>query len=394
MKKFTLSILFAVSMLITKAQQEGFLISFEGSGDTTGVGSVQVINLTNPDTVYLDGGNILHLNPSLGINTRNPGFDDLQVYPNPMKEQATLSFVTKESGNAMVSVIDIAGKTVCANCQWLMPGIQTFRVSGLKKGIYLVKLNHADRSSIVKLISENDFAGEAVIEYIPSSGNPPYSPVKTTSAWVEMRYFPGDQLIATGNTGQYSTIVPMVPTSNITVMFLFSYCTDPDGHHYKTVREHNQIWMAENLKYQAGNSWYYNDSPVDSIGYGRLYDWQTALGACPSGWHLPDMAEWLTLTEYLQGASFSGGSMKETGNRHWHAPNTGATNLSGFCAFAGGYREPNGSYLNRGFHGRWWSVSEYSGDDAWFLELGNQTAESHFNPLPKTSGFSVRCVKN
>jgi len=53
--------------------------------------------------------------------------------------------------------------------------------------------------------------------------------------------------------------------------------------------------MAENLNYipQTGNSWYYGT---------RLYDWETALTACPSGWHLPSRDEWNSLALAVGGS--------------------------------------------------------------------------------------------
>jgi len=40
--------------------------------------------------------------------------------------------------------------------------------------------------------------------------------------------------------------------------------------------------MAENLNYDTTGS-----KCNDCATYGRLYDWETAMKACPSGWHIP-----------------------------------------------------------------------------------------------------------
>jgi uncharacterized protein (TIGR02145 family) len=89
--------------------------------------------------------------------------------------------------------------------------------------------------------------------------------------------------------------------------------TDPrDGQTYNIVQIGNQTWFAENLNYATGNSWCYDNNDSNCNIYGRLYDWQTALTACPSGWHLPSDAEWTVLTDYLGGDTVAGLKMKNT----------------------------------------------------------------------------------
>ena len=80
---------------------------------------------------------------------------------------------------------------------------------------------------------------------------------------------------------------------------------------YPWIKIGNQVWMTRNMDYmrRKGN-WCYKDDPSNCAVYGRLYDWKTALEACPKGWHLPAIDEWLTLINYLGGESFSGIKMK------------------------------------------------------------------------------------
>ena len=183
---------------------------------------------------------------------------------------------------------------------------------------------------------------------------------------------------------------------------------DYHGQTYHTVKIGDQCWMKENLNYQTGNSWCY-DNNSDNCGiYGRLYDWATIMngasssnevpsgvqGICPDGWNIPSDAEWDILADYLGGNGVAGGRMKETGTTHWNSPNTGATNESGFTALPGGYRSPTWDFNYLGNHGRWWSATEGTKDDAWSLRLYYSDAKVNRYSTNKGIGFSVRCLRD
>ncbi|MDD3875859.1 MAG: FISUMP domain-containing protein [Bacteroidales bacterium] len=168
-----------------------------------------------------------------------------------------------------------------------------------------------------------------------------------------------------------------------------------DGKTYKTVRISTQTWMAENLNYTTSSgSWCYDNNTSNCTKYGRLYDWNTALTACPSGWHLPSDAEWTQLTTYLGGESVAGGKLKEIGSTHWFRPNADATNETGFSALPGGNRYYNGTFLNVGRSGYWWSSTEYSSSDARNRYLHYNGTHAGRDDNYKTIGFSVRCVRD
>jgi uncharacterized protein (TIGR02145 family) len=109
---------------------------------------------------------------------------------------------------------------------------------------------------------------------------------------------------------------------------------------------------------------------------------------------VPNDAEWETLITFLGGDQVAGGAMKETGIIHWIAPNTGATNSSGFTGLPGGFRGSDGSSSYIGYGGGWWSANQGSLTDGWIYNLGNNDAAINKAGFSKNSGISVRCISD
>ena len=154
-----------------------------------------------------------------------------------------------------------------------------------------------------------------------------------------------------------------------------------DGQVYPTVQIGTQCWMKRNINYKTGNNW--------DNRYGLLYDWETAMKVCPSGWHLPSDAEWMFLIEYLGGLRIAANKIKSSSG--WQ--NNGI-NSSNFTALPGGYRDGYGQFSNKYETAFFWSSSEYSTTSAWYWLLTFDNENVHRGYSTKKGGFSVRCLKD
>jgi len=215
--------------------------------------------------------------------------------------------------------------------------------------------------------------------------------------------------------------------------FRIIHCSVGD---FETVTIGQQLWMAENLRvthYNNGDEiltgydndeWkdlssgaytIYDDDPSNVHAYGYLYNWFAVdddRGICPEDWHVPSDDEYKILTDHLapdgvvsenQGWTniIAGGMMKQTGtiedgNGLWNAPNTGATNESGFAAHPGGFRlgGNTGNYINLGSHAYFWSSTAQNSSNAWHRKLNDNNTEINRPYDAKERGYSVRCLKD
>jgi uncharacterized protein (TIGR02145 family) len=200
--------------------------------------------------------------------------------------------------------------------------------------------------------------------------------------------------------------------------------TDIDGNVYKTITINGREWMAENLnvgRFRNGDqvfitaendlwagtiltplSCYYQNEIANACPYGRIYNFYAVTdsrGLCPTGWHVPDNYEWSLIDDALGGSSVSGGNMKtegtvEAGNGLWYAPNTGATNLSGFSAVPGGYRSQYGGFTQKGYGAYYWSGQSAGSNDGWFHQFLYNSSGPSGNIFDGRFGTSVRCIRD
>ena len=246
----------------------------------------------------------------------------------------------------------------------------------------------------------------------------------------------------TGLTGNTVYYVRMYATNSVGTVYgneisfrtPFSSCgilTDVDGNTYNTVIIGTQCWMTENLKTTKYNDnsdisnitentiWatltsdaysFYENNNSYREPYGVLYNWYAVntKKLCPAGWHVPDDNEWKILemylgmtqnqadAEYLRGTD-EGSKLKEVGNAHWLFSDLRypATNISGFSALPGGWRDDYGGFTSLNEECIFWTSDVTPGWNRIVRILGyGYSGIIRITSMTSRSGFSVRCLKD
>lgn len=138
--------------------------------------------------------------------------------------------------------------------------------------------------------------------------------------------------------------------------------TDPrDGQTYRMIRVGNHDWFAENLRYEAEGSFCYKNERRRGDMHGRLYPFEVAHAACPSGWRLPDDEEWAQLALEFGGyhdMDRVGDPLERRGKPLLAFESLTTGGRSGFDASLGGLRCSDGSFKFLWQAGFYWSSSE------------------------------------
>jgi uncharacterized protein (TIGR02145 family) len=186
------------------------------------------------------------------------------------------------------------------------------------------------------------------------------------------------------------------------------------GKMYHTIQIGTQCWLKENLdvgtringaQEQTDNGviekWCYDDDSLNCKIYGALYQWNEAMqydtlegtqGICPTGWHIPTLAEFQTCSTAVSG---DGNALKAVGQGSWYGE---GTNTSGFSGLLAGNGDSGGIYTNLYYLSSFWSSTEedaYPPEEiAYSLSLFGDGNTLYMAPNVKVYGFSLRCLKD
>lgn len=191
-----------------------------------------------------------------------------------------------------------------------------------------------------------------------------------------------------------------------------------DSQFYKTVTIGALTWMAENLNYEAVDSYCYNDKESYCDTYGRLYTWASAMdsagnwskngegcgngkfciptypvrGVCPEGWHLPSYGEWDALLAAVDETKLMVAAQKLRAESGWYDCDN-CNDAYGFSALPAGAKTINGKYFYEGSRVYFWASTEDTKDNVYALYM-NSNASTEWSIIEKSYGHSVRCVKD
>lgn len=170
---------------------------------------------------------------------------------------------------------------------------------------------------------------------------------------------------------------------------------DPrDGTSYKLTTIGSQTWFAENMNYQGKDvtGYCHSDKPENCDKYGKLYDWEAAKKACPTGTHLPTIGELQELMDFVGKDSSAVVLMADTG---W-TRDDGYVGIDkyGFAMLPGSFKGGRSYGSTLGWSGQMWTASDsaglvyavYFGWNLPYISIG-------VYDLADGWGMSVRCLK-
>jgi len=150
-------------------------------------------------------------------------------------------------------------------------------------------------------------------------------------------------------------------------------------------------WMAENLRFKAAAGAHLFDNNSDNLpGYGILYEWKTAVRACPSGWHLPSGHEFQKLANYFD---------------HGDTWRKVSSDPSSFAIQLGGMQDYEGTFSEMDESAYYWTSTEYDKFNAEYfsyllinkMPVIDNSRKADIEEIPgteKVNKYSVRCVRN
>lgn len=155
---------------------------------------------------------------------------------------------------------------------------------------------------------------------------------------------------------------------------------------YRTVVIGSKVWMAENLNFNMEGSACYDNDEGNCEKYGRLYTFEAARKACPTGWHLPENEEWTWFKTFIEDSDGKEAAWMSLKSRDkWDG-----SDRYGFDVVPAG--KATDEFVEQGVSAHFWSATDEDGDAyGWHLAPpGDFSRDFDIS----TNMYSVRCLRN
>src|SRR5664280_2275287 len=341
------------------------------------------------------------------------GYSVSANYPNPFNPRTRIEITLPNNGNVKVELYNQIGQKVRSDIEKYFTAGNNYidlELKGLSNGFYIARINVDGRYNVIRKLMLLYGSQHLISSTGSNTGVSKSNPLGSISLSA-----PLDSLVATSTIIGRKTFLnlPNLTGNTLNLENLPIDRTCPgiptvtySGKTYNTIQIGTQCWLKENLDVgtmidslanQTNNGiiekYCYNNNPANCTTYGGLYQWNEAMqylttpgtkGICPTGWHIPTDAEFLTLGTTVSNNS---NALKAVGQG---TGNGAGTNTSGFSALLAGYRRSVGLFDILGYYTYFWSSNEYSAD-ASYMELYDSGSIVYFYYDSKEIGYSVRC---
>ena len=228
---------------------------------------------------------------------------------------------------------------------------------------------------------------------------------------------------STSSRNLNTTVVAAGPEKSITGTGI-AVGTDPyvsiDGKDYYYTTIGGLDWFRQDLAYTTSGIPFRNGEAMDGV-FGRFYNHEEALKACPEGWRLPTDQEWTDMAKIVSGNDTAdylhkdipgiAGTLKTdayfNGEKMWeYWPSAGkTTNASHLGVIPTGYanleeKSDDGEYPQAVFKGVYeysahWTADVAEGGLAYYRYIYCKLPDMFIGKADtKTFGAAVRCVRN
>jgi uncharacterized protein (TIGR02145 family) len=424
------------------AQKDVIELTFKAiiGSDHVQLDSIKVMNRTEgSDTVLYWPDTVLSLYyvaiPE--VNQSMDGFQVFQNFPNPVKDQTTISVDVPEKDRVNLLITDPTGRLIYQYEKTLEKGVHYFKFIPGADNLYLCTAQWRGETSSIKILHAITQSNSAcTLEYL---GNDlAGTRLKSSDAIQSFLYGLGDELLCIGYTNNLQSGILYAPEGD--QLYSFQFATNIPcpgtptvyygGQVYNTIQIFSQCWLNENLNVgtilngeieMTDNGiiekYCYNNDPDSCVKYGALYQWWEAMqystqpgsqGICPPGWHLPMDDEYKVLEgavdsyygigspEWEKFGFWSGvdAGINLKATTGWQYNGNGLDNF-GFAALPGGERLDPNYFSTAGILGSWWTSDEFtSGYTAMSRALLYDQWGSFRANYNEYWGFSVRCLKD